>query len=249
MTIDYYQESFQVPFYECDPQGDMHLSAAMNHLILASERQLSKLGVGPKELSDRRLGWVTTEYEIEITALPRQHDHVQAKTAALQYNKFFCYRDYWLLAQTGETLVHVRSIWIMMSYQNRKMAKLPDDLTAKMGSRYDSAVQRLPRLQPFENQTQDLQKQYQVRYFDIDANQHVNNAHYFDWMLDCLPATWLKTHQIKQMQLRYEHEVRYGEQIHSRAKLDQKQQVSQHQITKDSAIAAQAQVQWQHRCH
>ena len=34
-------------------------------------------------------------------------------------------------------------------------------------------------------------------FFDIDGNQHVNNAIYFNWLLDVLGYDFLTTHQPK----------------------------------------------------
>ncbi len=249
MTVSYYSEKFQVPFFECDAQGTMHLSALMDHLVLASEHQLQEFGAGTTQLAAMALGWVTTEYQIEIERLPRQHEFVTAKTGVPQFNKFFCYRDYFLLDEHSHPIVTVHSIWVIMSFATRRMIQLPvAELHLDACSDYSAAVVRFPKLVKRDWTAVDYQKDYQVRYFDIDSNRHVNNVHYFDWMLDSLPGDFLRDHQISTMLIRYERETRYGENIVSQTQLTETPALTTaHRITRGTEVAAEADVTWQKR--
>ncbi|WP_261806659.1 acyl-[acyl-carrier-protein] thioesterase [Lapidilactobacillus luobeiensis] len=246
--MTYYAEEFTVPFYECDPAGSMHLSAAMNHLVLASERQLAAQGLGPDDMNRLALGWVTTEYLINITRLPKQHEVIEARTEVTQYNKFFCYRNYWLFDQAGNELVGVRSTWVVMSLTERRMIKMPAELTSKYDAPFSKQVLGLPHLPKLAWTELQTTKDYQVRYFDIDSNRHVNNAHYFDWMLDTLGADFLQTHRPQEMLIRYEHEVRYGDLIQSQLQNENDQTLTafttHHRILNGTEVAAEAQVRW-----
>ncbi|MFC6314052.1 acyl-[acyl-carrier-protein] thioesterase [Lapidilactobacillus achengensis] len=244
--MTYYAEKFIVPFYECDPAGAMHLSAAMNHLVLVSERQLAAHGLGPEDMNRLALGWVTTEYLINVTRLPRQHEVIEARTEVSQYNKFFCYRNYWLFDQAGNELVAVRSTWVVMSLSARRMIKMPEELTSKYDAPFSKQVLTMPHLPKLDWAENQVDKAYQVRYFDIDSNRHVNNAHYFDWMLDALTATFLRENQLQEMLIRYEHEVRYGDQIQSQLiqTTAGDQMLTHHRILNGTEIAAEAQVKW-----
>lgn len=243
MAIETYAEDFVVPFYECDPTGTLHLSAMMNHLVLASERQLTSLGVGPIFMGTLGLGWVTTQYEIKITRLPKQHEHVTAETRATQYNKFFCYRDFWLHDDAGAELAFVRSIWVVIDLKARKMIRLPAELTEKIASGFKPEVIRFPRIEKVDWEAETvLAKIFRVRYFDIDSNHHVNNAHYFDWMLDSLPLEFLKTHTIDSMSIKYDNEVTYGNEISSQA--TQSELLTQHRIMSGDQLAAEAKINW-----
>ncbi|WP_125767496.1 acyl-[acyl-carrier-protein] thioesterase [Lapidilactobacillus wuchangensis] len=249
MTVSYYSEKFQVPFFECDAQGMMHLSALMDHLVLASEHQLQEFGAGPTQLAAMKLGWVTTEYQINIQRLPKQHEFVTAKTGVPQFNKFFCYRDYFLIDEAGDEIVTIHSIWVIMSFATRRMIQLPvKELHLDDCSEYSAAVVRFPKIAKRDWNQADYQKDYQVRYFDIDSNRHVNNVHYFDWMLDSLPGEFLRDHQITTMLIRYERETRYGEEIVSQTQLEQAPALTTyHRITRGDDVAAEASVTWQAR--
>lgn len=244
MSVQDYSETFTVPFYECDPSGTLHLSALMNHLVLCSEQQLTSLDAGPEFMLNLGMGWVTTQYQIEITRLPQLHEQVRVVTRATQYNKFFCYRDFWLYDDQDNELAFVRSVWVVISFATRKMVHLPAVLTAKISSEFKPEVVRFPRIPKVDwTKADNLNKVFRVRYFDIDTNHHVNNAHYFDWMLDSLPLAFLKSHTVKSMSIKYDNEVTYGDEIVSRAQLTEL--TSHHQIRNGEQLAAEATITWQ----
>lgn len=246
MPVEDYSETFTVPFYECDPAGNIHLSALMNHLVLCSEQQLVHLQLGPEFMLGLGMGWVTTQYQIEIQRLPMLHENVRAVTRATQYNKFFCYRDFWLYDEQGNQLAFVRSIWVVISFATRKMIHLPTEVTERIASEFKPEVVRFPRIPKVDwTIDTDAAKSFRVRYFDIDSNRHVNNAHYFDWMLDSLSLDFLKSHVIESMSIKYDNEVRYGDEVVSRVELKDNQ--SQHQITNGSQLAAESLITWRQK--
>ena len=90
---------------------------------------------------------------------------------------------------------------------------------------------------------ESIDRDYHVRYFDIDMNGHVNNSKYLDWMYDVLGYEFLKTHEPLRMTLKYVKEVSSGGQITSSYQLDQL--ISYHQITSNGYLNAQAMIEWQ----
>jgi acyl-ACP thioesterase len=53
----------------------------------------------------------------------------------------------------------------------------------------------------------------QVTYGDLDRNEHVNNVRYIDWILNGLPLDYLKTHELKEMEVNYLSEASYDDEI------------------------------------
>ena len=112
-------------------------------------------------------------------------------------------------------------------------------------------VRRLPRLpQPgdFERSPEWDQQTYRVRYFDIDMNGHVNNAHYFDWMLDPLGGEFLSHHHLVVMRITFAKEVRMDEIITSSVSfptpLEDGRLMTQHLIEVDGEISAKGENYW-----
>ncbi len=53
----------------------------------------------------------------------------------------------------------------------------------------------------------------QVTYGDLDRNEHVNNVRYIDWILNGLPLDYLKTHELKELEVNYLSEASYDDEI------------------------------------
>ena len=86
-------------------------------------------------------------------------------------------------------------------------------------------------------------KQYHVRYFDLDANHHVNNARYFDWLLDPLGEEFLTTHQLKSFSIQYQQEVRINHDITSEFTMVDSH-ISLHQIKSNGTLCTRAEFSW-----
>ena len=74
-------------------------------------------------------------------------------------------------------------------------------------------------------------------------NGHVNNSKYLDWIFEVMGADFLTNHIPKKINLRYVKEVRPGGMITSSYELNGLE--SNHQVTSDGDINAQAKITWQ----
>lgn len=238
-----------VTYYECDPTGIVTPGMLINMVVLVSEKQSEALNIGTQVVNDNGGGWVITNYEIDITNLPKIDEVVVLGTRATSYNRYFAFREFWVRDQDGHEFAHIKGMFVFMDFASRKMARIP---AAIIDPYHSVSVKRIPRIaNPAVIAADEAtdNNQYRVRYFDIDSNHHVNNAHYFDWMLDVLGADFLKTHLLKKMKIKYEREIRYGQMVTSVASKPQvdvptNQLTTKHQIMVDDVITTQADCQW-----
>ncbi|NLR09946.1 MULTISPECIES: acyl-[acyl-carrier-protein] thioesterase [unclassified Levilactobacillus] len=246
MAQNEFSEPHRVVYYEVDDTGHLTLAMLINLLVLVSEDQNAALKLTPAYIHSLGVGWVVTQYHLQVNRLPKIGDQVTLKTRATAFNKYFAYREYWLLDAQGEQLVYGEGIWVTMSYATRKIATIPPAIMAPYGTEPVKRLPRLPRPEHGEMTATSRMKPYTVRYFDIDENGHVNNAHYFDWMLDTLPADWLRHHQVVDVRIRFENEVKYGHQVTSEV-VHSAAMTTQHTIKLGATTAVLATVTWQER--
>lgn len=199
----------KVPFYEVNTLNEWHLSAMLNGLLEVSDAQLDQLDAGDEVMHAKGLGWVITQYHFDIKRFPTSKEPVILSSWADSYNKFFSYRDYQLEDAQGNELVHLDSSWVMMSFKTRGMVRVDPEIVAQVQAKPIRTVKKFKRI-PKKDYSQAKHKPYRVRYFDIDANQHVNNVHYFDWMIDTLDLDFITKYAIDTVDIRYEREISYG---------------------------------------
>ncbi|WDF83348.1 thioesterase [Lacticaseibacillus pabuli] len=209
-----FEETIQMPFFFATEDGTISLANLVNVIQQVSEEQLDEQNDGNEILAKMNVGWIIVQSHMQITKMPRAEQTVHVWTEARSYNKLLCYRDYGIDDEDGNPLVRVTSSWAMLDLDKRKLIAVVEEAVQGVGATFDSKVKRLPRVH--SPKRADASRQYQVRYFDIDPNHHVNNVHYFDWMLDVLGDEFLQTHVPVTVNIKYAREVERGSLVTSK---------------------------------
>lgn len=227
-----YKENYQIEYSDCDENRHLKLARLVDLLMQTSEHQLQKESAGTEALLKKGLGWVVTQYHCEIDELPAPGDKITLATNASGYNRFFEYRDFFIENSAGQTIVAVKSQWVMFDLKKRKMTTADEKMMEEFQVPLLKKMPRFPRIRPQENYEQ--QRQYRVRYDDLDTNHHMTNSHYFNWFVDMLSREFLHQHLPQTIDLKFDKEVRYGQIPFSRLHLDSNNLKSYHEILSEN---------------
>lgn len=105
------------------------------------------------------------------------------------------------------------SAWILLDSKSLRPKLFPQLFPdVKMYDKKD-ALADLPQKILHTSET-ELNYTTQIRYSDIDLNQHANNAKYIELMLDCFSKEFHKEHTIKSLVVSFNAESKYGDEIH-----------------------------------
>ncbi|WEG73869.1 acyl-[acyl-carrier-protein] thioesterase [Vagococcus intermedius] len=241
-----FTEKHEITFYECDVRGRLTLPMLLNIVIKTSESQSDSFDRGTDYVTNLGLGWVITQHEITINRLPEVGEQVAVSTQASTYNKYFCYRDFWIHDKDGNECVKVNSTFVLMDLVTRKMTSVPEELIAPYEC---EKIKKIKRGMPLTVIEKGEERPYRVRFSDIDGNKHVNNARYLDWMVDSLEYDFLINHTPTFVNIRFDKEVAYGDTITSKSSLETVSEtlnkMSCHQVILDETSCAVANIHWQ----
>jgi medium-chain acyl-[acyl-carrier-protein] hydrolase len=204
-----YSEKHQVNFYECDENENLKLQAMIDLMMSTSEHQLNSDAADTISLNERGLGWVVTQYHIEIIDLPHPNEQLTITTNPVGYNRFLEYRDFAINNASGKEIVKMNSEWVLFDLHKRKLVSTDSDLMAKIGVPLLKKMPRFPRLRVQQKYQEN--RSYRVRYDDLDTNHHMTNSHYFNWFIDSLERDFLKQNMIQTIDIKFNQEVRYGQ--------------------------------------
>lgn len=236
-----YKENLTIPFDMTDVKQEIKISQFISHCLAVSGRQSEALGRGDLDIFEQYgLVWIVTDYELDINRLPRYNETVTIETEAVSYNKFFCYRKFFIYDEAGQLLLDILCYFVLIDFESRKAAPVPNELIAPYQSEKVKKIQRAPKFHELEA---PISRDYRVRYFDIDMNGHVNNGKYLEWMYDVLDYDFLLHHVPRRLQLKYVKEVSPGGTISSKFVMEDL--TSQHEIWSDGHIHAQAVIEWE----
>ena len=97
------------------------------------------------------------------------------------------------------------------------MALTIDELNIQITADSKNATRALTSLiKKLEKLKEEMySKRFNVRYGDIDSNNHVNNVNYTKWATEAIPVEILYKCELKELSVVFEKECSYGEEIKS----------------------------------
>ena len=244
-------QTFEMPhlltYYECDETGHPSMSMLLSMISMVSDEHSMSLGLGIDEVQTTGGTWVVSGYEGQLNNdQPHFGETIILGTRAVAYNRFFAVREFWVMDKEHQVeYARFKSIFVFMNLKTRRMESIPPALIEPFKSPLVKRIPRLKRPHKLVETVAVVEQEYRVRYFDLDANHHVNNARYFDWLLDPLGREFLQGHQLRSFSLQYLQEVRDGETIKSRVNQPSADEAtSYHQIARGDQVAARAEIKW-----
>ena len=236
-----YQMKMKIPFDMADMNGHIKLPDVILLSLQVSGMQSIELGVSDKDVLEQyNLVWIITDYDIDVVRLPQFAEEITIETEALTYNRLFCYRRFTIYDEAGQEIIRMVATFVLMDRDSRKVRPVEPEIVAPYQSEFSKKLLRGPKYAELE---EAISKDYHVRFYDLDMNGHVNNSKYLDWIFEVMGAEFLMKHIPKKINLKYVKEVRPGGMITSSYELNQLE--SNHQVTSDGDINAQAKIIWQ----
>ncbi|VFQ79671.1 unnamed protein product [Cuscuta campestris] len=222
-----FRQNFSIRSYEIGADKTASIETMMNHLqetALNHVKSAGLLGNGfgsTPEMCKKNLIWVVSRMQVLVDRYPTWGDVVQVDTWVAASGKNGMRRD-WLIrdCSTGDILMRASSLWVMMNKETRRLAKMPDEVRAEIGSHFvdtppiiDEDSRKLPKL---NDETADyIRSGLTPRWNDLDVNQHVNNVKYIGWILESAPLPIMESHELAAMTLEYRRECRRDSVVQS----------------------------------
>ncbi|GAB2789583.1 thioesterase [Rhabdobacter roseus] len=209
-----YSETYRIRNYETDPEGRLWLSALANLLQDAADCHANQLGVGRPELLAWDLAWVLHRLVLSVNRWPRLGESITLETNPSGEERVYIYRDFRGYDSAGKLLFTATSTWLVLNLSTRRLTT-PAPEIKRLFEPYRH-LEHLPRPSgkfPAAPGTWTYQTTLQPRHNEIDANLHVNNGVYFQWLLESLPFDFLATHHCHHVDLVFKAEGQRGETV------------------------------------
>ena len=139
------------------------------------------------------------------------------------------YRDFEVFDNsTSQRILKASSCWFIVDIENKSVINIQKEFPQfpLYEDRDDDLI--LQKLKPIDRI--DWEKQFHVRYDDLDINNHVNNTVYITWALEALDFEFRKSHNLKALDIYFKHEVSYGDDIVSQVKYNPEDNTTEHII-------------------
>ncbi|MFL0248159.1 acyl-[acyl-carrier-protein] thioesterase [Candidatus Clostridium stratigraminis] len=215
-----YEKEYEIHYYEVDYKKRVLITSIVDYLEDAATKQSDELGIGMDYLVENDLGWVLFKWNIDMYKYPVYGEKILIRTCPCAMKKFYAYRTFELLNYKGERLGKAESIWFLLNIKKRRPVRVGEDILSAYGlTSNDDEPLEIENIKPLENYK--YEKQFSVRYSDIDTNRHVNNEKYIAWAIETIPLDTVLNYTLKNIKVTYEKETIYGEDIKVLTEIEQ----------------------------
>ncbi len=207
-----WEEEIFVRSYDVDSTGKLRLSSLFNYFQEIAGKHATHLGVGYGVLKNLGLFWVLSRAKVRIHRLPVWGDTVRLTTWPKGLDGVLFLRDLQLTSDRFGPLVDSSTGWLLLDSEAYR-PQLPEALPILLppNPRGHALDEPLRKIRPFN----DLKREYERKILasDLDVNDHVNNARYIDWIMDCYAPGQLASRCVQTMQVNYVGETTYGDVV------------------------------------
>lgn len=237
MIKEGYVENIKVKYSEMDHNQALKPFTMLNYLQDIASKNAEDLGFGYSYITPKNIAWFLIKYRMEFEDYPAGVYDLILKTQPRGYNKLFAYRDFEFY-NAEKLLGRVFSVWSLVDIDSRALIPVA------------AALDNNSKMPQFQKQDDDLcfdkiklpehfdtEKEFEVRYNDLDVNEHANNGNYIVWAFEPLNFEFKTSHKIKTLDMIYKKEVKYGEKVISQVQFtDELLSVHRLKNTKDEDI-------------
>jgi acyl-ACP thioesterase len=213
--VEITRAAFTVQSFDADAFGLLMPAALAGYLQEAAGLSAEALGFGVSQLNQRGLTWVLARQRVVLDVPIRWHDTLTVETWPSGLDRLAALRDF-RLWRDGIEVGRALTTWYVMDLATRRPSRpdrlLPSERHAQPEHVLPMVTAPLPALD-----APDIDKRFQVRFADIDANRHVTNASYIAWALEAIDEARWQGQRLATLDVQFLAEVVHGHHVRSRS--------------------------------
>ena len=222
-------EAFKVRAFEMDASGCLSMPAMCNYFQEAAGNHARKLGVSIEQLRSVDLTWMLSRLHVQVHRYPSGGDTVFVDTWPSGHDGLYATREFRLFTEAGDEVALATSAWLMIDLNRMRPLRVPDfidgipvpDIERAIADPFDKMI-------PPERTT--ILKHFEVRYGDLDVNQHANNVAFIEWALESIPNEARAAHRLDSLEIHYRSQAQLGDIILSKARQQSPQPLVIHHV-------------------
>ncbi len=206
----------KIPSYDVSLNGQTKFYTLCNMLLDSAAVHANQYRFGYYDMQKENVYWVLSRFHIIMHEYPRMDDRVKVETWPKGVNKLFFMRDYRIRSEDCRLLTSATTAWLILDGNTGRPKKMKENNSLHSFHVDDfHAIEPLPGKLPGITEP-DRQMSLFARYSDLDINKHVNAVKYIEWVQDCYPQESYEKQNVKEFQINYQSETRYGEEVQIR---------------------------------
>ena len=208
------EENINIKYSEMDFDTSLKPYSLLNYFQDIASDSAENLGFGYSFVRERNLMWVLLKYRIEFDEYPVGLYKVKLTTQPRGYNRLFAYRNF-AMYNGEKRIARASSIWSLVNMSTKEISIVENVIQNPYMPKFkknddDLNFSKIPAITNI-----DAEKEFEVRYNDIDVNRHANNGNYIVWAFEPLSFDFKASHKLKNIDMVFKKENKFGESLKS----------------------------------
>ena len=180
-----FESSYSVPYAGIGPDGRMKLPVLLDALQDMADRDARRMSMTVSDLLPQGISWVLRRYSLSVERYPEFGSEFTVKTWHGPVRNLHSVRSFTVWDEKGPA-ASAETSWILIDLQRGRPLRLDRHSTPLyVAESFPMDAEFAPIPSPEE---WDDERYFSVRRWDLDRNNHVNNAVYFSWAAEAVPG-------------------------------------------------------------
>lgn len=208
-----FKKRYTVQVSDIDFRQQLKLSSLFVYLQDMATEHAIKLDVGRNVIQSKYgVIWVLIRARVDVIRYPKLKENLTIETWPDQPNKIEFDRNFIVYDEKNNIIAKAVTTWVVIDFNTRKLKRSSLIEANFPNSGREKAIDcELGKIKSKGNPQLSYKKT--VGYSDIDINEHLNNAKYVDYIMDCFSLDNHKKYFVKSIEVDYIHEALPGETI------------------------------------
>lgn len=197
------KENKKIEICEVDYMGEYQLYHLFNRFSEIATINAIKIGLWNQEMMGK-YGWVVAKQTLHLEEPILYNDEIIISTLPGKAS-FVSFPRYYFINKKGYQIGYCSSLWTLIDLQRRRIVA-----PKRVGIQVPNVHHNLYLEEP-QNINVNIPLFYietrQVRYSDVDTNQHMNNTRYIQWALDIIDYHMHQDDFISDISIQYKKEI------------------------------------------
>jgi medium-chain acyl-[acyl-carrier-protein] hydrolase len=240
-------ETIKVSLYEVDYLNKLRVDSIFNYLQDAASNHAETLGWGYNNLIKENLTWILYRVKLIINNYKGMGDTIRIDTWPKGVDGLLALRDFKLFDENENIFALASSGWLLVDSNTMRPVK-SEKLYKRINHVYLDSENAIIETPGKINAPENIEKIREriIMYTDIDVNNHVNNAKYVEFALDCFSTEEFAIKEIKSIHINFLSELKYGDKVTiSKCWLNNSNQAIIMGVKNDSNEAFQSIICWE----
>lgn len=181
-------ETFTVRSYESGVTNHVTLPTLCNYMQEIAGLSADSLGWGILKLQETKCTWMLSRLHMRVARYVPWGGNVKLRTwPSGMKGRLVATRCFQAADDEGNEVLQAHSEWLYVNMDAQRIVKLPEEFADLVPAgtpdiHFEDSRGKFAKLDEVASGTE-----VRVRRSDLDFNDHVNNVHYVEWMLESMP--------------------------------------------------------------